>query len=154
MSTFDAKSIEKNGWRQGAVLGPVLLRAARERAPSGIAVSDDNWLIVTSHDCDVVNDRLDKEPTVEVLRAEVVSRTSPDRQQVWGRNPRILQFDVEDGSGGSLVLCVKVHERWMLPRETLCIEAPAHILDDQRRRLVAEWLREALYPRRIPNRLR
>ena len=43
-TTFDPDAIEKHGWRQGAVLGPELLRAARERAPSGIAVADDNWI--------------------------------------------------------------------------------------------------------------
>jgi hypothetical protein len=110
-TTFDPDAIEKHGWRQGAVLGPELLRAARERAPSGIAVADDNWIIVTSHDCDVVNDRLEKEPTVEVLRAEVVSRKSPDRQQVWGRNPRAMQFEVDGGGTTPVVLSMKVHER-------------------------------------------
>lgn len=139
-TTFDAGAIEKHGWRQGAVLGPELLRAARERAPSGLAIADDNWLIVTSHDCDVVNDRLEKEPTVEVLRGEVVSRKAPDRQQVWGRNPRVLQLVVEDGSGSTVVLSVKVHERWMLPRDVLSTEPPARILGDKERRLIAEWL--------------
>jgi hypothetical protein len=139
-TTFDADAIEKHGWRQGAVLGPALLRAARERAPSGLSIADDNWLIVTSHDCDVVNDRLEKEPTVEVLRGEAVSRKAPDKQQVWGRNPRVLQLEVEDGSGATVVLSVKVHERWTLPREVLSIEPPARILGDKERRLIAEWL--------------
>ncbi len=71
-TTFDADAIEKHGWRQGAVLGPARLRVARERAPSGLTIADDDWLIVTSHDCDVVNDRLEKEPIVEVLRGECV----------------------------------------------------------------------------------
>lgn len=139
-TTFDADAIEKHGWRQGAVLGPALLRAARERAPSGLTIADDNWLIVTSHDCDVVNDRLGKEPTVEVLRGEAVSRKGPDKQQVWGRNPRVLQLEVEDGGGATVVLSVKVHERWTLPREFLSTESPARILGDKQRRLIAEWL--------------
>jgi hypothetical protein len=81
-----------------------------------------------------------KEPTVEILRAEVVSRKSPDKQQVWGRNPRVLQFEAEDGSGGSAVLSARVHERWTMPREMLVAEAPARFLDDKERRLIAEWL--------------
>lgn len=139
-TTFDAGAIEKHGWRQGAVLGPVLLRAARDRAPSGLTIADDNWLIVTSHDCDVVNDRLEKEPSVEVLRGEAVRSKAPDKQQVWGRNPRVLQLEVEDGSGASVVLSVKVHERWTLPREVLSTEPPARFLGDKERRLLAEWL--------------
>ncbi len=138
-ATFDVDAIEKHGWRQGAVLGPALLCTARERAPSGLTITEDNWLVVTSHDCDVVNARLDKEPTVEVLRAEVVQQ-KPDKQQVWGRNPRDLHLEVEGRNGGALVLKIRVHERWSLPREVLSTEAPARILADKERRLIAEWL--------------
>lgn len=140
MSTpFDVDAIEKHGWRQGAVLGPALLCAARERAPSHLTITEDNWLIVTSHDCDVVNARLDKEPTVELLRAEVVQR-KPEKQQVWGRNPRDMELEVEDGTGSAVVLKVRVHERWALPREVLSTEAPARFLGEKERRLIAEWL--------------
>lgn len=138
--TFDPDAIERQGWRQGAVLGPSLLREARDCAPTGITVNDSDWLIVTSHDCDVVNDRLEKEPTVELLRAEMVARKSPDKQQIWGRNPRVMQFAVAEGDGSVAILSVKVHERWQLPRGRLASEAPAHLLADKERRLVAEWL--------------
>ena len=137
---FDPGAIDRHGWRQGAVLGSDLLRVARERAPAGLAVSDEDWLIVTSHDCDVVNDRLEKEPIIEVLRAEVVARKAPDKQQTWGRNPRVMQLAVDDESGNAIVLGVKVHERWTLPREVLSTEAPARILGEKPRRLLAEWL--------------
>lgn len=140
-STFNSAAIDRNGWRQGAVLGPDLLRVARERAPSGIIVADDNWLIVTSHHCDIVNPRLDKEPSIEVLRAEVVTRKKLDKQQVFGRNPRVMEFEVRDSAGGpSVILSVNVHERWPLPREILTDEAPARLLEDKERRLIAEWL--------------
>lgn len=138
-TVFDPAAIEKNGWRQGAVLGPTLLQFARERAPKGVTVSDGDWLVVTSHDCDVVNDRLEKEPFVEVLRTVKVAQRAPDNQQAWGRNPRVMQLAIRDGST-SLVLSCKVHERWTLPREVLSHEAPARVLDEKTRRLVAEWL--------------
>jgi hypothetical protein len=38
---FDPGAIDRHGWRQGAVLGPGLIRAARERAPVGLTVSDE-----------------------------------------------------------------------------------------------------------------
>src|SRR3954471_9541560 len=105
MSTaFDASAIDRHGWRQGAVLGSNLAAEARKFAPRGIACAESDWLIVTSHDCDVVNGRLDKEPTVEVLRATVVQQKKPDKQQVWGRNPREMQLAADDGAGGSVVL--------------------------------------------------
>jgi hypothetical protein len=136
---FDASVIDRHGWRQGAVLGPELARVARERAPAGITTAETDWLIVTSHDCDVVNIRLEKEPIVEVLRAEVVAARGPDKQQVWGRNPRVLQFQVDD-AGGTVILSAKVHERWTLDRSLLATEPPARAVDDKLRRLIAEWL--------------
>lgn len=138
-AVFDAGAIESHGWRQGAVLGPTLLRSARDVAPTGITVKDADWLIVTSHDCDVVNERLEKEPVIEVLRAEVVARKLPDRQQVWGRNPRVLQLQVDD-AGTSVVLNAKVHERWTLDRVLLSTEPPLRALEEKTRRVIAEWL--------------
>lgn len=141
MSTvFDASAIEQHGWRQGAVLGANLAAKARELAPSGIVCTESDWLIVTSHDCDVVNGKLEKEPTVEVLRAAIVQQKKPDKQQVWGRNPREMQLAVDDGVGGSVVLSMKVHERWSIPRDLLVSEAPHGVLHDKPRRLIAEWL--------------
>lgn len=61
---FDASAIERHGWRQGAVLGPKLVIEARKHAPIAFAFARD-WLIVTSHDCDIVNGKLEKEPTVD-----------------------------------------------------------------------------------------
>jgi hypothetical protein len=141
MSTgFDASVIARLGWRQGAVLGAKLVEEARTLAPSNVVVADSDWLIVTSHDCDVVNGRLDKEPTIEVLRAAVAQPKKPEKQLVWGRNPREMQLTVDAGADDSVVLSVKVHDRWSMPRELLASEAPHRALDDKTRRLISEWL--------------
>ncbi len=141
MSTaFDASAIERHGWRQGAVLGAKLAAEARQLAPNGIVFAGSDWLIVTSHDCDVVNGKLEREPTVEVLRAAVVPQKKPDKQQVWGRNPREMQLAADDGADGPVVLFVKVPGRWSMPRELLALEGPQRVLDDKTRRLIAEWL--------------
>lgn len=137
---FDAHAIAKLGWRQGAVLRADLAAEARERAPRGIVFADGDRLIVTSHDCDVVNERLEKEPVVEVLRATVVTRDKRDKQQEWGRNPRTIQFAIADAAGGELEVAAKAHERWVIPREQLMREPPCMVLDAKTRRLIAEWL--------------
>jgi len=139
MATFDPDQIERLGWRQGAVLGSELAVEARARAPTWVALKDRDWLIVTSHDCDVVGRSLEKEPFAELLRAVVVQQKAPDKQQEGGRNPRTLQFDVDVGSA-TVVLSCKVHERWSLPRELLMNAAPSSVLPDKQRRLIAEWL--------------
>jgi len=137
--SFDAGKIASLRWRQGAICGAGLVAAARGHAPASVTISDTDWLIVTSHDCDVVNSSLSKEPVVELLRGQVLSKKSPDNQQVWGRNPRTLQLGVET-EAGTVVLDCKVHERWSIPRELLAREAPRALLPDKLKRLIAEWL--------------
>lgn len=139
MTIFDAEEIERRGWRQGAVLGPKLAERARAGKPSGIEVDASDWFIVVSHDCDVVNHQLDKEPTVELLRARVFKSGAPDKQQLWGRNPRSLELLVE-GSKSACLLRMRVHERWTIPRESLMEEEPLLVLEEKPRRAIAEWL--------------
>jgi hypothetical protein len=109
-TVFDARGIDQHGWRPGAVLGPLLRCIVREREPAYLAIREDDWLIVTSHDCDIVNGRLEKEPLVEIVRAEVVTRALPNKDQSWGRNPRALQLQIDSGGDG-VVLGIQVHDR-------------------------------------------
>ena len=139
-ATFDSGTLEKHGWRQGAVLGPELLRVARERAPSGVTISDDDWLIVTSHDCDVVNDRLEKESNRRGASRASARTLIHGQATSVGPNPRVIQIQSQDESGGFVILSMRVHERWTLPREVLSTEPPARVLKAKERRLIAEWL--------------
>src|SRR5690606_5618359 len=93
--SFDVGAVAEMGWRQGAVLGPLLSELAFEHAPAAVEKGEADYLIVTSHDCDVVNFNLQKEPVVEVLRSTVLDRRTAEKQHASGRNPRILQLEVE-----------------------------------------------------------
>lgn len=136
---FDSAAIAKLGWRQGAILGHKLAKSARSHGPAAVTIDDEDWLIVTSHDCDVVNFSLDKEPVVEMMRAAVVQAKKVDKQQASGRNPRTMHLAIVDGDA-PVVLSLSVHERWFIPRELLLQEPPVRYLPDKDRRLVAEWL--------------
>jgi hypothetical protein len=138
-TAFDHDAIDGLGWRQGSVLGPEMARHARELAPARVTAGEGDWLIVTSHDCDITSRSLEKEPVVEVLRAEVTNRKIPDGQQAGGRNPRILEM-AEQNFDREVVLRCQVHERWVVPRELLLMEGPARQLARRNARLVAEWL--------------
>ena len=65
---FDSHSIADFGWRQGAILGEKLMTLAGEHAPPSVVVDRADWLVLSSHDCDIVNASIEKEPVVEVLR--------------------------------------------------------------------------------------
>ena len=136
---FDSEMLVRLGWRQGSILGPELARLAREYAPARMVVDDADRFIVTSHDCDIVNFGIDKEPVVEVLRAGVTAARKVDKPQSWGRNPRALQIAVDVSATGVVLTC-SVHDRWNIPRELLLQEQPKERLADKERRLVAQWL--------------
>ena len=136
---FDSDKIANLGWRQGAILGGPLAKLAGEYAPRKLAVGSADLLVLTSHDCDIVNFSIDKEPVVEVLRMRAATAGKVDRQQSWGRNPRTLQLVIEACEAPVVLSCV-AHDRWTIPRVLLLGESPARCLPDQERRLVAEWL--------------
>ena len=136
---FDSEEIAKRGWRQGAILGDALAKLAGDHAPRTVAVDSADWLVLTSHDCDIVNVSLDKEPIVEVLRMTVAAAGRVNRQQWWGRNPRTLQLAIGAPDDPVVLSCV-AHDRWTIPRALLMRESPVRCLPDKERRLVAEWL--------------
>jgi len=136
---FDSDEVVRLGWRQGAILGTELSTAASKYAPETVSLNDADWFILTSHDCDIANSNIDKEPVVEVLRAQIATAKKADKQQSWGRNPRTLQVVLDEDEERKVLSC-KVHDRWTIPRHILMQEAPMGCLPDKERRLVAEWL--------------
>ena len=136
---FNSESMVRLGWRQGSVLGAELARIARQYAPERVAVSDEDLLIVTSHDCDIVSPSLDKEPVVEILRARIATASKVDRQYSGGRNPRVLSLVFKAGATDTVLAC-SVHDRWTIPRDLLQCGAPHGQLAEKERRLIAEWL--------------
>ena len=136
---FDSGRIVALGWRQGAVLGETLSPRAAEHAPAATSHCPSDSLIVTSHDCDIANPSLDKEPVVEILRGREAAATEAAQVLTGGRNPRRLRFDAV-ADARPLTICCAVHERWFVPRELLLREKPAWFVPEKERRLIAEWL--------------
>lgn len=138
---FDREELASLGWRQGAILGKRLSRLAWEHAPERVSEGANDHLVVTSHDCDVLNASLEKEPVVEVLRARVPDDHQGSGQAISsGRNPRTLRLSHVPVQGRDIPLDLVVHDRWAIPRALLVEERPADSLPDAERRLVAEWL--------------
>ena len=138
---FDREELADLGWRQGAILGKRLSRLAWGHAPERVSESANDHLVVTSHDCDVLNASIEKEPVVEVLRARVPDDDrGSGRLLSSGRNPRALRLSRVPVQGRDIPLDLVVHDRWAIPRELLVEESPADFLADADRRLVAEWL--------------
>ena len=136
-NAFDSDAVVRLGWRQGAILSTDVAAMAREEAPPTMEARCSDLLIVASHDCDLLNPSIEKEPFVEVLAARQVDVVAP--VQASGRNPRSLQFTVTDGDGSIAVSC-SAHRRWTVSRGLLVNGSPRFHLPDGERRLMAEWL--------------
>lgn len=138
---FDPCQLVDLGWRQGAVLGERLAALAWRHAPSRLKGDEQGHLVLTSHDCDILNASLGKEPLVEVLRARIPDAPAGQRSHYSsGRNPRALRLSEVTVRGDVMALDFAVHDRWEVPRELLLQEAPADRLSGKDCRLVAEWL--------------
>jgi hypothetical protein len=137
------KRIRDALWRQGSIVSSESTRQLTSVliGPALGSVSDSNWWIVVSHDCDILNSDLGKEPWVEVIRAIPVGRGCSDPCLRNGHNPRRIQLEgtIEDRSRD---LEVSIHDRWRRPRRELARMAP-----DSRRalargtlRILAQWI--------------
>ena len=138
---FDPRQLVDLGWRQGAILSQRLASLAWEHAPDRLKADEQDHLVVTSHDCDILNPSLGKEPLVEVLRAIAPNAPAAQRSHSSaGRNPRALRLSDVTVRGDVIALDFAVHDRWEIPRELLQKEAPADRLSVKECRVVAEWL--------------
>ena len=138
---FDRDRVAELGWGQGAILGRQVAEFAWEHAPEQVKPGDRDHLVVTSHDCDVLNASIVKEPLVEVLRARALDESAGQCGPLSsGRNPRALRLSEVSVKGDDVALDIAVHDRWGIPRELLMEEAPVDRLPPREGRLVAEWL--------------
>ena len=138
---FDRDRVAALGWGQGAILDRRVAEFAWEHAPERVKQGDRDRLLVTSHDCDILNASIVKEPLVEVLRARATDDSAGQRGPFSsGRNPRALRLSDVSVQGDDVALDLAVHDRWGIPRELLMEEAPADRLPPREGRLVAEWL--------------
>jgi hypothetical protein len=146
---FAADTITRLGWRQGSVLGGLLVGEAIKLKPDRVNVEETDRLIVTSHDCDIANGSLTKEPVIEILRA-VVSQSAPVGSHQCGRNPRDLHLGCEI-DGCQVNLRCNVHDRWVVPRELLTRERPRPGVAGRPLRIIVEWLAKRYFRAAFPS---
>lgn len=126
-----AERIRDAGWRQGAVLPSDL-----NSKIGGETVREEDLLIVISSDCDVVARDFGREPHVEVLVAREKPLADTDGSYLWGKNPRVYQFQVEE-EGAHRLFEVAVKDALRIDRAILAEAEP-----DGKRALSSRIVRE------------
>jgi hypothetical protein len=128
-----------SGWRQGSVLPRELaIDLARLAAPQSLELGDRDVVVVVSHDCDLSQSSLEKEPWVELVIARALDRRT-DGTLTRGKHPRLLELQatVEEVQ---LAARVSASERWLAPRERLVGWVPAGFLQTSPPGIVPAWL--------------
>ena len=112
---LDSQKIKRNGWKQGACLLVdkkievcITTQCMQEQLLEGLYV-------VLSQDCDVLQASLEKEPVIELIRANEIGQCSPELTA--GKNPRELHLQVGDEEAS----CFKLfpYERYFIARTYL-----------------------------------
>lgn len=131
---IDVEQIRAKQWRQGCILLPEQLPA---EILDSLAFSegDDRLLYVLTHDCDLVQADIVKEPYVELLAIEPIAAV--DGNQTHGKNSRLLDFTI--GVSAFRACC---HDRFRIDRRLLASLAPsqAHPVGESLCDLIADWI--------------
>ncbi len=103
-------------------------------------IEDDHWWVVVSQSCDLTNRSLDKEPLAELVQLipKAKRRQSPDKRNLWSKNPREIALLNEDG----LVLNGSISNRVFITRERLQGLSPSvkRVLAPRHRQALRKWL--------------
>ena len=121
------------------VLPPGLAARAREAAGSRVGVSDDELVVIASHDCDVCARNENTEPDVELLAISLLRRDHLDGSFAHLKSPRKIVF-IADLNGETLPCEARANRRWWIPRRDLLADRPLGQLLPEPPDLVARWL--------------
>jgi hypothetical protein len=104
-------SRQSTPWKQGTVL------AREDFAEVGLAdVTDADLAVAISHDCDIANDNLEVEPSVEFILARIVNKR--DGNCALGKNPRTLHLSYTQ-EASSIVLELSALRKIAIPKDIL-----------------------------------
>jgi hypothetical protein len=100
----------------------------------GHHLANKDFLIIITHDCDLLNHDFEREPYVEFVWAKYLDQP-PTGELLHGKSPRQLVLSTDRGD-----FEISIHSRCRVGRPTLCDLMPAGILDKHNLRLLRRWL--------------
>jgi hypothetical protein len=105
-------------WRQGNLLTIEAIQALGLSHPES---PESTCVVVISHDCDLANDALQIEPSVEVI----VGRHLPkgNGNYFWAKAPRTLHVDVLQNDAAAVIELVATTKR-LIPKKALAVFLP------------------------------
>lgn len=120
------EDVRAAGWSQGATL------LATTEITTDLIEAGQLYLVI-SHPCDVVSLDAQRDPFVELIKANVISQM--DGNLTFGKNSRRLHLRL-----GQASVELRAAERLVVDRQLLATVSPQDVLGDGDRRLLAAWL--------------
>jgi hypothetical protein len=134
---FDVQNVLQKEWRQGSLCSDIARDALR--------ITSDALAIVLSHDCDIVQPNIEKEPYIEILIASPISQL--DGNCTRGKNSRCYHFSFNDVSYE-----IKAVERVSVPRQILVDYEPHHLkLPTEEIKAIVHWFAQRYERPAFPN---
>ncbi|WP_146218690.1 hypothetical protein [Halomonas sp. LBP4] len=133
-------------WAQGSLID------GEDMVALGLAAADACWGVVVTHDCDLANDNLGIEPSVELIVAQPVS--SPDGNCRHAKNARKLHLDWE-GEAEPLCLELLATRKCQVDKAALasCHPVPGLTLTPAGQRILQSWLAARYRRQALPDSL-
>lgn len=123
-------------WRQGQVLSADALGAIGLRHGTD---PDATCAVVISHDCDLVNDNLSAEPSVEIIVGRVVANANGNF--AWGKAPRTLHLDMLRNEQSVVIELVATQKQAILKSQlALFSHDPEYWLAPRMLSVLRHWL--------------
>jgi len=132
-------------WRQGSVL------AQKDFQVAGLTdVPDADLAIAISHDCDIANDNLDVEPSVEFIFARILEEC--DGNYTYGKNPRTLHLNYTHGEK-HIFLELLASKKLILQKNKLEAVQPDESYRLHSQQILQSWLAVRYRRHALPNSL-
>ena len=136
------------GWRQGAILDSVQLKALKQ---AGVHEGNESIAVVITHSCDLAERQAAVETEVELLLAEEIPEVNGNL--TYGKSPRRLHL-AADLPGDDLRLAFDIRRRLLVPREMLLSEPPPNRnLASKDSALLARWVGKRYWREAFPDAL-
>jgi len=127
LPTSFGDAVREKGWQAGAVVPFEMLALVTQYLvhPNEVAaqVTEDDWLVVVSQTCDVVQLKLENEPYIEVLHCHAVATMNGQFKQL--KSTRRLDFRPNREAFPAISLRAHaIADRYLIPRQLLLQHAP------------------------------
>lgn len=135
MSSWDRNT----KWHQGSILLVEQNISLKTQFPQ---LKDADFIVAISHDCDIAQEDLDKEPNVEFIAGNFIQLNEVNGNLTFAKNPRTLQLTFFSVDQQKKCIQLKATDKFLMPKNSLQKYKPDYnfLLDAEQKNILQDWL--------------